>query len=312
MGFFDKTIAASLKFVPKPLVRRVARQYIAGEQLQDAIDETRRLNAAGCLVTMDLLGESVTRLEEAEEAAATYLTMLDAIAEHDLDANVSIKPTGTGLTFGQDVFLANIRPVLDKARELANFVRIDMEDSGSTDATLAAWNQLRDEGYDNVGIVLQAMLLRTLDDLKAVEAREPSIRVCKGIYQEPPEVAWQDYDEVNDAFIRLLEHALPRRSYYLGIATHDDPVIEAAERLVAEYGLSRDQYEFQMLLGVRPEVRKALVDRGHRVRVYVPYGKAWYAYCVRRLKENPKFAGYVTRDVLKDPARLFGANEDGR
>ena len=309
MGFFDKTVAASLKYVPRGLVRRVARQYIAGDTLAEAIEEARRLNDTGCMVTMDLLGESVRTRDEADASAATYLEMLDAIQAGGIDGNVSVKPTSIGLTFSVDALLDNLRPILDRAREHGNSVRIDMENSPTTDDTLVAYRALRAEGYDNVGLVLQSMLRRTRADLEALLPLEPSVRLCKGIYQEPPDVAWQAYDEVNAAYLDILELGLSSGKVYFGFATHDDPLIESAERVVAELGLSREQYEFQMLLGVRPEVREALVSRGHRVRVYVPFGEDWYAYSVRRLKENPKFAGYITRDVLKDPRRIFGDSE---
>jgi proline dehydrogenase len=309
MSFLDEAVAGSLKFMPKRLVGRVARQYIAGETLAEAVEETRRLNESGCRVTMDLLGESVVNEGDARAAAATYVTMLDAIADGGLDATISVKPTGTGLAFGVDTFLENLRPVLDRARQHGNRVRIDMEDSSTTDDTLAAYRQLRAEGYDNVGVVLQAMLLRTLDDLKALQDLTPSIRICKGIYVEPPELAHQSRVGVNDSFKALLDHSLASRDFSIGIATHDDVIIEHAESVIAERGLSPDDYEFQMLLGVRPELRRQLLDRGHRVRIYVPYGKAWYAYSVRRLRENPKVAGYVTKDVLKDPRILFGGSD---
>ncbi|MBN2801424.1 MAG: proline dehydrogenase family protein [Deltaproteobacteria bacterium] len=310
MGFFDKTVAASLKFVPRPLVRRVARQYIAGDTLADAVAEAKRLNASGCMVTMDLLGEDTRNIEQTEVATTTYLEMLDTIAREGLDANVSVKPSGIGQTFGEEVFLGHMRTILAKAKEHGNFVRMDMEDSNTTDRTLSAYRALRGEGWDNTGVVLQSMLTRTPADLEAIRPLGPSIRLCKGIYQEPPDRAWQSYEDVNKAFLGLLRAGLSDRGVYLGIATHDDPILHGAEALIAELGLSRDQYEFQMLLGVRPEVRDALVAKGHRVRVYVPWGEDWYAYSVRRLKENPKFAGYITREVLTDPRRLFGEGGD--
>ena len=305
MGIFDKTVAGSIKFVPKAVVRKVASRYIAGEDLADAVAETKRLNELGCMTTIDLLGESITNVEEADVSADVYLGVLDAIAEHGLDANVSIKPTHFGLGLGVEHFERNVRRVVEKARDVGNFVRIDMEDSPYTDDTLAVYRKLRADGLDNVGTVLQAMLLRTMDDMQGL-GKLGHLRLCKGIYREPEEVAHQSYDAVNEAFIALLEWALPRREYYIGVATHDDPVLEAAERIIAEHGLERDQYEFQMLLGVRPDVRQGLIERGHRVRIYTPFGTSWYAYCVRRLKENPKFAGYITADVLKNPTMLFG------
>jgi len=311
MGIFDKTVAGSIKFIPKPVVRKVASRYIAGEKLADAVAETQRLNEAGCMTTIDLLGESITNVEEADASADVYLDVLDAIADNGLDANVSIKPTHFGLALGVEHFERNVRRVVEKARELDNFVRIDMEDSPYTDDTLAVYRRLRADGLDNVGTVLQAMLHRTMDDMQGL-GELGHLRLCKGIYREPAEIAYQSYDAVNEAFVALLEWALPRREYYIGVATHDDPVIEAAERIVAEHELKREDYEFQMLLGVRPEVRKALVERGHRVRIYTPFGTSWYAYCVRRLKENPKFAGYITADVLRNPTMLFGDSTEKR
>jgi len=310
MGSFDKTVAASLRFIPRPLVRRVARQYIAGSTLEEAITETRRLNEAGCMVTMDLLGEELQHEEEATEATQIYLSMLDAIEAHGLDANVSIKPTGTGLTFGIDTLLGNLRLILQRAREHGNTARIDMEDSSTTDDTLRAYRILREEGWDNVGVVLQSMLHRTPADVEALRPLGPSIRLCKGIYQEPPEHAIQGHQGVVDAYIELLTDALSRPELYIGIATHDDQLIEAAEGLIAALGLDRERYEFQMLLRVRPRVRARLVEAGHRVRVYVPFGESWYAYCLRRLRENPKFASYVTADVMKNPLSLFGEGGD--
>jgi proline dehydrogenase len=311
MGIFDKTVASSLKFIPKPIVRKVASRYIAGETLDAAVTETKRLNELGCMTTIDLLGEAIQNEEEANASADVYLQVLDAIAEHGLDANASIKPTHFGLELSVDIFERNVRRVVEKAASLNNFVRIDMEDSPYTDDTLAVYRRLRADGFDNCGTVLQAMLRRTMDDLVGL-GELAHLRLCKGIYREPEDVAFQSYDEVNAAFVELLEYALPRKECYVGVATHDDPVIEAAERIIEQHGLAREDYEFQMLLGVRPEVRRGLVERGHRVRIYTPFGTSWYAYCVRRLKENPKFAGYVTADVLKNPGMLFGDGTDKR
>lgn len=312
MDIFDKTVASSLKFVPRSVVRRVARRYIAGETIDDALQETRRLNADGCLVTMDLLGESVTDRAEAEASTSAYVDLLQAIHDNGLDANVSIKPTHFGLSVDRALFAANARRVVDKAAELGNFVRIDMEDSPTTTDTIGVFRELAESGADNVGLVLQARLRRTLADLAGMADLSPSFRICKGVYLEPPEIAWQTYEEINDAYLALLRAALPDERYRIGIATHDDPVIAGAEQIIAEAGLARERYEFQMLLGVRPEARAALVEKGHRVRVYVPFGKSWYAYCVRRLKENPAFAGHVTRDLLKDPAAFFGDGKESR
>lgn len=311
MGIFDKTVAGAVKFMPKAMVGKVASKYVAGETLQHAVDEAQRLNADGCMTTIDLLGESIENEEQAAASADVYLDVLAAIAEFKLDANVSIKPTHFGLGISVELFEQNLRRVVERSEDIGNFVRIDMEDSPYTDDTIAVYRKLKGEGA-KVGTVLQAMLRRTQADLEGLDDIGPNLRLCKGVYREPEEVAYQGYDEVNDAFIKMLEYALPKQNYYSGIATHDDPVLDAGERIVAEHKLEREQYEFQMLLGVRPEVRKRLVAAGHRVRVYTPFGTQWYAYCIRRLKENPKFAGYVTKDVMKNPAMLFGTKSDKR
>ncbi len=306
IGFFDKTIAGSIGLIPKPILRRVASRYVAGETLEHALAEAKRLNDEGYLVTMDLLGEAITTVEEAQEITGTYTRILDAIQQHGIRGNISVKPTAIGLASDAAELERNALVLVEHAARTGNFVRIDMEDSPTTDDTIAVVRRLRLAGHDNLGWVFQASLRRTPEDLEALGPLGPNLRLCKGVYLEPEELAWQSYEEVNTAYARLLEELLPRRDHYVGIATHDDPVVAHAEALIARLGLSPDQYEFQVLLGVRPELRQRLRDAGHRVRVYVPYGRAWHAYCVRRLEENPKFAGFVTRDVLRNPAMLLG------
>jgi proline dehydrogenase len=200
----------------------------------------------------------------------------------------------------------NALRLVQHAAEHRNFVRIDMEDSPTVADTIEVVRRIHAAGHHNVGWVFQTMLRRTPADLAALAPLGPNLRLCKGVYVEPEELAWQAYEEVNTAFADLLADLLPRRDHYVGIATHDDPVVASAEALISQLDLSPDTYEFQMLLGVRPELRERLRDAGHRVRVYLPYGRAWHAYCIRRLKENPKFAGFVTRDVLRNPTMLLG------
>jgi proline dehydrogenase len=312
MGLLDSALAKSVGFMPRALVRRVALKYVAGERLEDAVSEVRKLNLAGCTATIDLLGESISNRQAAVASADTYLTVIDAIVEKKLDANVSVKPTHFGLAFDPELFLHNARRVARKAAENNVFVRIDMEDSPFTTATLDGYRKLRAEGFENLGVVLQAMLRRTPTDLRSLAELEPKIRLCKGVYREAADVAWQTREDVNRAYLDLLREALPDPRYKMAIATHDDALVEGAERLIRQHGLSRDRYEFQMLLGVKPELRKDLVSRGHRVRLYVPFGLDWYAYSIRRLRENPKFAGYITLDVLKDPKSLLGDPSAGR
>jgi proline dehydrogenase len=306
VGLFDKTVASSIGLIPRPIIRRVASRYVAGETLGEAIAEAQRLNEQGYLVTIDLLGEAITTAEEADAITRTYREILDAIAEHGIDGNISVKPTAVGLTNGAALLERNALALARHAASYDNFVRIDMEDSATTDETIAVVRRIREAGYDNIGWVFQASLRRTPADLAELAPLGPNLRLCKGVYLEPEELAWQGYEEIVQAFGALLAELLPRRDHYLGIATHDDPVVARAEALIREHGLRPDQYEFQVLLGVRPELRERLRDAGHRVRVYVPYGQAWHAYCVRRLEENPKFAGFVTKDVLRNPGMLLG------
>ena len=306
ISLFDRTVAGSIGLIPKPIIRRVASRYVAGETLAQAIAEANRLNAEGYLVTMDLLGEAITTVHEAQAITQTYTEILDAIHAHGIDGNISVKPTAVGLATGRAELERSLLRLVEHAATYGNFVRIDMEDSSTTDDTIAVVRGLREAGHDNLGWVFQASLRRTPADLAELAPLGPNLRLCKGVYLEPEDIAWQAYDEINAAFTALLAELLPRRDHHVCIATHDDPVVASAEALIAEHSLTQDQYEFQVLLGVRPELRERLRDAGHRVRVYVPYGRAWYAYCVRRLEENPKFAGFVTRDVLRNPGMLLG------
>jgi proline dehydrogenase len=217
-------------------------------------------------------------------------------------SNVSVKLTALGLKLDYDVCRENLRTVVEDAASRGNFVRIDMEDSSTTDDTLRLYRELREQGYENVGVVLQAMLRRTVEDIRALADLRPSVRLCKGIYLEPAEIAYQDYEAVRAAFVRGLE-ALLDVECYVGIATHDEWLLHESRRLISMHGLEREQYEFQMLLGVRPELGDELVVEGHRLRIYVPFGRHWYAYSLRRLQENPKIAGYIAADTF---GRLIG------
>ena len=302
MAIFDRAIVRILPAVPRPLVQKLSGRYIAGTELKDARETVRRLNAEGKLATIDVLGEEITNEDEAAAIVRAYQDVFADIEHCGLDSNVSVKLTALGLNLDYDVCRADLRVVVEDAASRGNFVRIDMEDSSTTDDTLRLYRELREEGYDNVGVVLQAMLRRTHDDIVALADLKPSVRLCKGIYVEPPELAYQDYEEVRASYVRGLEALLDAGSY-VGIATHDEWLLDEGRRLVAEGGLSRDEYEFQMLLGVRPQLGDELVREGHRLRIYVPFGRHWYAYSLRRLQENPKIAGYIAADTL---GRLIG------
>jgi proline dehydrogenase len=302
----DRAIVRVLPVVPRSVVRRISDSYIAGTTLPDAVRVVRALNEQGKMATIDVLGEEVSNRREALEIVQAYHDVFEAIERERLDSNVSVKLTALGLNLAYELCRVNLLRVVRHAAESGNFVRIDMEDSSTTTETLQLYRELREEGLDNVGVVLQAYLRRTIRDIRDLAPLRPNVRLCKGIYVEPPLIAYQDYEEVRENFVRCLRELLQLGSY-VGIATHDQFLIDEGTRLVAERGLTREQYEFQMLLGVRELAADRLVRDGHRLRIYVPFGEHWYQYALRRLQENPKMAGYVASDTLN---RLFGA--DGR
>jgi proline dehydrogenase len=302
VAILDRAIVRLLPAVPRPVVQKLSQRYIAGPELKDARETVRRLNAEGKSATIDVLGEEVRNEEEAAAIVRAYEDVFADIQRCGLDSGVSVKLTALGLNLGYDVCRTNLRAVVEDAASRGNFVRIDMEDSSTTDDTLRLYCELREGGHDNVGVVLQAMLRRTQGDIRALADLKPSVRLCKGIYVEPPELAYQDFDEVRASFVHALEELLDIGSH-VGIATHDEWLLDEGRRLVAERGLDHSQYEFQMLLGVRPGLGDKLVGEGHRLRIYVPFGRHWYEYSLRRLQENPKIAGYIAADTL---GRLIG------
>ena len=297
MAIFDRALVRMLPAVPKPVVRRISSRYIAGTDLEDAVAAVSRLNAAEMTATIDVLGEEITNVDEARAIAGAYLDVLATIERERLDSNVSVKLTALGLHLDVDLCREQLEQVVRDARDRGNFVRIDMEDSSTTDETLRLYRGLREAGYDNVGLVLQAYLRRTAADIRDLAPLRPNVRLCKGIYVEPPDIAFRDPEQVRASFRRSLEH-LFEAGCHVGIATHDEELLRHALDQIATRRLVEDAYEFQMLLGVREERRDQLVRAGHRLRVYVPFGRHWYAYSLRRLQENPKIAGYVAGDVI--------------
>jgi len=291
----DRAIVRLLPAVPKPVVQRFSARYIAGATLPEAVRTVKELNAAGKLATVDVLGEEITHEDEARAIAGAYRGVFAEIERERLDSNVSVKLTALGLHLSYDLCRQNLELVLHDADARGNFVRIDMEDSTTTDETLRLYRELRESGHDNVGVVLQAYLRRTLDDVRALADLCPNVRLCKGIYVEPPSIAFTDQDAVRASFVRCLDTLLDGGAY-VGIATHDEWLIGEALARVA--GLARDAYEFQMLLGVRDDRATELVADGHRLRVYVPYGEHWYGYSLRRLQENPAMAGTIARATV--------------
>jgi proline dehydrogenase len=304
VALLDRAIVRLLPAVPKPVVQKLSSHYIAGAELSDACRVVKELNEDGKMGTIDVLGEEIHNAEEARAIVAEYRRVFETIEREGLDSNVSVKPTALGLKLDYGLARENLETVVRHAAESGNFVRIDMEDSTTTDATLRIYRELRGAGLDNVGVVLQASLRRTVDDVRNLADLKPSVRLCKGIYVEPPSIQFRDYDAVRASFVEALD-ALFETGAYVGIATHDEYLIDAGRRLVVEHGLGRDQYEFQMLLGVRPRLGDGLVQQAHRLRIYVPFGQQWYAYSLRRLQENPKIAGYIAADTV---GRMLGRN----
>jgi proline dehydrogenase len=297
MALLDRAIVRLLPAVPRPVVRRISDRYIAGSDIPDAARVVGKLNAGRKLATIDVLGEEITNEEETRVIARAYEDVLAEIDRAELDSNISVKPTGLGLQLDYDLCRRNLEKVVREAAERDNFVRIDMEDASTTDATLRLYRELRDAGYENLGVVLQASLRRTVSDIQALADLRPSVRICKGIYIEPQSIQFREYEAVRANYVRGMEELL-NAGCYLAIATHDEWLIDEGKRLVADHGLGPDEYEFQMLLGVRPQLGDALIAEGHRLRIYVPFGAHWYEYSLRRLQENPSIAGYIATDTL--------------
>jgi proline dehydrogenase len=298
----NKIIVWMLPFMPKKLVWLFSKRYIAGKTIEDAIRVSKDLNSKGIKVTIDLLGEFITNLGEAEENRETYLRIIDRMQAEKIDGNYSLKPTSFGLLLDAEVCYRNIRQIVAKAAGYNNFIRVDMEDSPCTDLEIELFRKLKKEFPGHVGLVFQAYLRRTLDDIKGLEdihtAEAPlNFRLCKGIYVEPEAIAFKKYQEVNDHYLEDLDYMFSK-GMYPGIATHDKPLVEGAYRLISKYNLPKTAYEFQMLYGVTPDLRKSIVEKGHAMRVYVPFGEQWFGYSTRRLKENPKMATLIIKALF--------------
>ena len=296
MGLIGWLIVKGLPLVPKAIVGRGASRYVAGEKLEDALAVVEKLAGEGAMATLDLLGEEVSERSRAIAAADEYVRMLEAIAARSLTSNVSIKLTSLGLKIDADFCRDNVERIVAAAAAHGNFVRIDMEDHTTTDRTLAIYRGIFAR-HQNVGVVFQAYMRRTLADIAALPAAGANVRLCKGIYIEPRPVAWKGYETVRLNFLEALEKLLSS-GVYVGIATHDEHLACGAVALVDRLKVPRERYEFQMLYGVDPELRKILIADGHRLRVYVPYGRDWYPYSTRRLRENPEVATHVLKGMF--------------
>jgi proline dehydrogenase len=292
----NRLVVRTLPLVPKALVRRIASRYVAGETLEEALALVRSLNAEGCMATLDVLGEDVTRPDETEATVVAYERALADIAARGLDSNISVKLTALGLKLDPLHCRRQFSRVVEAARAHDIFVRIDMEDSSVTEETIRIFFESR-RVYEKVGIVLQAYLRRSAEDARRIAAVGGNVRVCKGIYVEPPSIAFQDREQIRSSYIELVDLLLSSGSH-VGIATHDPLLVERALGVISRLRLPREAYEFQMLLGVAGTMRRRLVADRRRIRVYVPYGDAWYAYSVRRLKENPSIAGHVVKGLF--------------
>lgn len=299
MMWMNRIISGILPFMPKQFVWLFSKRYIAGKTIEDAIDASRQLNQQGMMVTIDLLGEFITELKQAEENKNEYLRIIDTVQQQHIDGNYSLKPTMFGLLLDEETAYKYIREIVAKAASYNNFVRVDMEDSQCVDLEISLFRRLKAEFPKNVGLVLQAYLKRTKDDIKDLldihsDEIPISYRLCKGIYIEPESIAYKKYKVINAHFLDDLEYMF-QNGIYAAIATHDKPLVEGAYALIEKYQVPKHMYEFQMLYGVTPHLRQSILDKGHRMRIYVPFGEQWFAYSTRRLKENPAMA----MDIIK-------------
>lgn len=301
MSWFNRAVGVGLPLVPRFVVGRVAARYVAGETFAEAAETIRRLNTEGAMATVDLLGEEVEDRQRATGAVEEYLRVLEEIEARGLDCSISVKPTHLGLKLDESFCRENLERLVETAARQGNFVRLDMEDRTCTDATLRFYHHLHSRYPGHVGVVLQAYMRRTLADIAALPEAGANVRICKGIYIEPQQVAWKGYQTVRANFLAALEKLLSQ-GVYVGIATHDEYLACQAVALVDRLQISPQRYEFQMLLGVESELRRTLIASGHRMRVYVPYGEEWYEYSVRRLRENPAIAGHVMKAMWRTPA----------
>ena len=296
MSVFHRFLVKTVSTMPKKVVWLFSKKYIAGTTLQSALDVVKDLNSKGCYATLDVLGEAVTNEEEAIIAKNQAMEALNAIVNEKLMANLSIKPTQMGLSIDKDFAYEQILELVKRANELDNFIRMDMEDSPYTSSTIEIYKRIYEQ-YENVGIVLQAYLKRTYDDAVILNKIGTNYRICKGIYIEPATIAYKDKQVIRDNFMNVLETILKSKNY-VGIATHDKYLIEKSYDLIKELNIPKDKYEFQMLLGVREDLRDKINADGNKIRIYVPFGKDWYAYSIRRLQENPNIAGHIVKEFF--------------
>lgn len=286
-----------IRLLPKGLVKPVAMRYIASERLEDAIRVLGDLHSKKMMATVDVLGENVSTKEESLQAMKACEDVLRAIEKNHLQSSLSIKLTQLGLKLDPEFCHENVKSLLTIAHSHATFVRVDMEDSSTTSATLQLYEKLRSEGFENVGVVIQAYLRRSEEDIQRLNRRAPNVRLVKGVYVEPETIAFKDKEEIRHNYRKLLRMLLEAKCY-VGMATHDDVLLQSAYQYIREMKLQKSGYEFQMLYGVRVKRRDQIVAEGHRMRIYVPFGASWYSYSMRRFQENPQIARYVLQAIL--------------
>jgi len=296
MNVLNKVLVPTISVLPKGVVKLFANKYIAGDKLSDAVNTVKNLNQKKLMATIDVLGESITEKREAVLSKDENIKVLNAIHTNDLDCNLSIKLTMLGLNIDREFCRDQVTEILERAKSINRFVRIDMEDSSVTESTIKIFEESK-KRFDNVGIVIQAYLRRSEEDILRLTEIGANFRICKGIYVEPEEIAFKNGDEIRENFLKILKLALEKKSY-VGIATHDEYLIKESVKMIKEMKLRKDEYEFQMLLGVKENIREEAVEKGHRMRIYVPFGQRWYEYSIRRFKENPNLAGQVLKSIF--------------
>lgn len=296
MQLINKIIVAVVKLMPRSVIWIFSKRYIAGEKLEDAINLVKALNGKGIFATIDVLGEAIKNRDEASEDKKKCMEVLDAIKKNNLMSNLSIKPTQLGSGIDEDFAYQQVSELVWKSMGINNFIRLDMENSPYTDSTFRLYKRLR-EKYDNVGVVIQSYLKRSYNDVVELNELNTDYRLCKGIYIEPAEIAFKDKQKVRNNFVKILEEIL-KAGNYVGIATHDEFLINEAYRLINELNIPKDKFEFQMLLGVREDLRDKINADGYKIRIYVPFGRDWYKYSIRRLQENPQIAGHIFKNLF--------------
>ena len=298
----NQLLANALPYMPKKLVWIFSHRYIAGETIEDGLKACRQLNKEGIEVTVDLLGEFIETIEQAEENKKKYIEIIKRFTSEGIEGNFPLKPSMFGLLINKEVCLMNIEDVVKKAVEKNTFIRIDMEDAQCVDMELEIFRTLQQKYPAHVGIVLQAYMRRTKNDLLNmnnihVNGVPLNFRLCKGIYNESREIAYKEFKEIQEHYMDDLNYMLDQ-GMYVGIATHDKQLVDKAFEIIKEKKIDKSKYEFQMLYGVTPELRSSIVKKGHKMRVYVPFGKDWFGYSTRRLKENPKMASHIVKALF--------------